>query len=77
MAAAPRPLVAIRLRQRALAGQADATLPAWGEMRIAGQMIVIRDRRGWLDYGAEVACLRQKTNVRVTDAERPQAWTGA
>lgn len=46
---------------------------------VAGTLNILAHagRRGWLDYGAEVARLRQETNFRVTDAVVQAAWEDA
>ena len=46
---------------------------------VAGTLNILAQagRRGWLDYHAEVARLRQETNFRVTEAVVLAAWEGA
>ena len=46
---------------------------------VAGTLNILAQagRRGWLDYDAEVARLRQDTNFRVTDAVVRAAWEDA
>lgn len=47
--------------------------------KVAGTLNILAQagRRGWLDYHAEVARLRQETNFRVTDSVVQAAWQNA